>query len=97
MVDLDRHDADAGRLVSLLSSPAAKRVVIRSTLKLCALLFSIMAVITIAHALGGSLNWFFPSYWLGQGVIGCCIGSLISLGAEYIGWGLRTWATSGRT
>jgi FtsH-binding integral membrane protein len=92
MLDLDKRDSEANRLVELLRSPAAKRFVIWTTLKMCALLFSIMAVIAIA--LRGSLNWSFTSYWLLQGIIGCCIGSLISLGAEYIGWALRNWAGS---
>jgi hypothetical protein len=90
MTDFDKSDNDAARLVQLFSSKEARDYLWQTAMKISAVLFAIMAVITIACR--NSLNWSFPSPWLGQGVIGCCIGSFITLGTEYVRWSLGTWA-----
>jgi hypothetical protein len=89
MVDMDRRAPEAKRLVETFRSPAARRFILLTSVKISAIWLSIMAVITAACA--NSLNWSFRSPWLGQGLIGGCIASLVALGSEYIAWGVRTW------
>lgn len=95
MLDLDQRDPDARRLVQLFESQEARRVLVRIVLKISAILFMIMALITLI--IPDSLNWSFSSYWLIPGVLGCCIGSSIVIAAQYIGWGLRNWASYRRS
>lgn len=91
MVDKDKRDLDAKLLVELFCSSVARKFLLQATMKICGVLFVIMVAVSIACR--NSLNWSLPSPWLGQGLLGCSIGSFITLGTEYVGWGLRTWAT----
>ncbi len=94
MVELDQRDPDAKRLAELFRSPEARHVLVRTTLKISAVLFVVMALVTVA--VRDSLTWSFSSYWLIPGLLGGAIGSLGALRSQVISWGLRNWAASYR-
>jgi hypothetical protein len=92
MLDLHMRDQEAGRLVGIFESNVAKRSLFRSTILVSIILFVVMLVATllcIPH-----LNWLFPSPWLGQGLLGGCIGSSIAIMTLHVDWGLRAWAAT---
>ncbi len=90
MIDRDKTDEEANRLVQVFQSPQARVFLARTTILLSAVLFLIMALITLAFR--NSLNWLPVSSWLGQGLIGALIACFVTLGSAYIAWGLETWA-----
>jgi len=90
MVDYDKSDQGAKRLSEVLASREARQFIWRTTTVISGALFAVMVILAVI--VRSSLNWLFPSAWLGQGLIGCCIGCFIALGTEYVRWGLTTWA-----
>jgi hypothetical protein len=90
MIDMDKSDEDADRLVQVFQSTQARTFLVRTATQLSAVLLLIMALITLAFR--NSLNWSPISSWLGQGLIGGFIACLVTLGSAYIAWGLETWA-----
>jgi hypothetical protein len=90
MVDMDKYDADAKRLVEIFQSVDADRVLLRVTILLSVALFIIMAL--VAYIFRSSLNWSPVSPWQAYGLAGGCIGSLLVIGTQYVVWGLKTWA-----
>jgi len=92
LVDENEHDSDAQKLVEIYRSKEARRFLVVVTLKTSAALFAIMALITFASR--ASIQWYVVSPWLVPGLLGCCIGSLMTIGCDYIAWGLRTWAAT---
>ena len=95
MVDYDKRDSDAKRLVEVFRSAEARRALVRITLKISVILFVVMALITVA--VRHSLNWSFSSYSLSLSLIGGTIGATIAVGSEYISWGMKHWAASYRS
>ena len=94
MVDLDRLDSDAHRLVEIYRSKAAHAFLVGAMLKTSIVVFLIMALITVVtHQ---SMSWTLLSPWLVPGLLGSCIGSLGTVGLSYVAWGLQTWARSNR-
>jgi hypothetical protein len=93
MLDMDKRDPDAQQLVQLFRSDQARNFLVRATVKLSAILFVVMAVITVACR--NSLNWLVVSPWFGQGLTGGLIACLVTLGSAYIAWGLESWAKQG--
>jgi len=92
MVDFDKRDSDAKRLVAVFRSAEARRALVRITLKISAILFVIMALVTVTFR--HSLNWSFSSYSLSLSLIGGTIGASIAVASEYVNWGVRRWAAS---
>ena len=92
MIDYDKRDPDAQRLVALFRSPEARRAVVRITLRISVLLFVIMALITVA--LRHALHWSLFSYWLRPGLMGGAITASNAVGSEYVYWGVTRWAQS---
>jgi hypothetical protein len=82
-----KSDEDAKELVELFRSKAARQFVWRTAGKISAVLLLLIALTMVL--VRNSLNWSFPSPWLGQGLIG----SFVALGSEYVGWGLRRWTS----
>jgi hypothetical protein len=91
MIDSHESEPDARRLLELFKSDLARHHIWRTTAKVSGVLFLFMAI--AAAVLRNSLNWTILSPWFGQGLIGGCLGSFVAIGAEYIGWGLKTWAS----
>lgn len=101
--DVDTKDPVVMRLVNIYRSDAARNYLWRQALKLSAILFVIMLIVSVP--VRNSLNWSFPysrygslptsvstnGFWLG--LMGGALGSYIALMADYITWGLMTWAT----
>jgi hypothetical protein len=92
MIDLNKRDEEASRLVGLFDSAAAMRSLLRSTILVSGILFVVMLAATIASY--SSINWLFPSPWLGQGLLGGCIGSSVAIMTQHVDWGLRTWVSA---
>jgi hypothetical protein len=100
MHDVDTNDPSVMRLVELFRSDEARRQLWHESLKLSAILFTILG--TAAFLLRDSLHWNLPSgpnrflstrgQWFWVGIILCFIGSFLSLGSSYSGWCLTTWA-----
>ena len=104
MHEVDMSDPAAVRLVQLYRSDEAKAHLWHETLELSGILFLILGIAAIL--LRDSLNWTLPSpnnrflwnatqgpgHWFWIGLIGCLLGCYLALSAEYIGWGLITWA-----
>ncbi len=100
--DIDTTDPASMRLVEVYRSIEARRYLWRQCLKLSAILFVIMGLLSLP--VRDSLNWFFPYslyqsvpssvsrdwFWLGWG--GGILGSHIALMTDYVTWGLTTWA-----
>lgn len=85
----DLVDPERARLVMLFRSGVARRLLFRSALKVCGILFAIMVVFTLIF--WHSLVWRFPTAWLGLGLFGCCMGAWMAIGIEYIHWGIASW------
>ena len=90
MIDYNKRDSDANRLVEVFRSPATRHALIRVTLRISVILFLIMMLITII--IRHSLTWSFSSYWLGEGLLGGTVGASIAVGSEYVNSGVRFWA-----
>lgn len=106
--DVDTTDVASMRLVEVYRSSKARRYLWRQWLKLSAILFIIMGLLSLP--VRDSLIWSFPYslhqsvassvasdwFWLGWG--GGILGSYIALMTDYVTWGLGTWADEeGRT
>ena len=90
LVDGNEHDSDAQRLVEIYQSKEARLFLVAVAFKTSAGLFVIMAVITFASR--ASIQWSLVSPWLVPGLLGCSIGSLITVGCYYVAWGIQKWA-----
>jgi hypothetical protein len=100
--DVDITDPASMRLVEVYRSSEARRCLWRQWLKLSAILFVIMGLLSLP--IRDSLNWSFPYslsqsgassvsrdwFWLGWS--GGILGSYIALMTDYVTWGLATWA-----
>jgi len=100
--DVDTTDPASLRLVEVYRSSEARRCLWRQWLKLSAILFVIMGLLSLP--IRDSLNWSFPYslsqsgassvsrdwFWLGWS--GGILGSYIALMTDYVTWGLATWA-----
>jgi hypothetical protein len=100
--DVDTTDRVSMRLVEIYRSNEARGYLWRQCLKLSAILFVIMGLLSLP--VQHSLNWSFPYslyqsmpssasrdwFWLGWG--GGILGSYIALMTDYVTWGLMRWA-----
>jgi hypothetical protein len=87
---IDASDPVAMRLAELFKSSEARRHLWFQTLKFSGTLFVVMVVLAIA--LRHSLSWSPSPMDLGSAAL-ATTGSLVALSADYIGWGLTTWAS----
>lgn len=89
MENRDKWDPEARRLVELFRSNAARRFLVTSSMKISCVLYLFM--VPVIYVCWDSLKWHLLSPWLGQGLLGCSIATFTTLGAQYVGWGLKTW------
>lgn len=101
MRDVDVTDAAVTRLVELYRSDEARSHIWRQALKWAAIVLVAEGILAVLFR--SSLNWSPPSsqnqfmltgkhgFW--AGLVGCWIGSYAGLTGDYIGWGLKTWAS----
>ena len=90
--DDDPPDADARRLAALFRAPAARRALLRITLKISLMLFAVMVLITVV--VRQSLQWSLSSHWLLWGLMGAGIATSIAVGQEYFSWGIKRWVAT---
>jgi len=91
LLDFNERNNDAQRFLALFESVAARSFLWRVARNVALLEFTVMAVLTLACALTGTLTWSVSSSWLWQGFIGCCLGSFIAVGSDVFAWVLRRW------
>lgn len=92
---LDNRDARAARLVALFRSQAARSVIWRTTFSVVVIEFAAMTVLLVICILTSDVQWTVSSYWLWQGILGCCLGSFFAVASDLFAWVLRTWVGSG--
>jgi hypothetical protein len=89
MREKDKRDPDARRLVELLESAAARRFLLRSTLKLSVVLLATTVVGVAVYR--PRLTWSIPLHQLGPCFVGVPVGSLIILQFELLAWAFKNW------
>lgn len=91
---LDTTDGDAKQLVEIYRSPEARKIIIKCTAGVCIVLFAIMAIVTVVQ--WSTLNWTlsFNAPGIGPAIVLGFFGSLSTINAYYIKWGLETWITT---
>lgn len=92
---LHNRDARASRLVFLFRSEAARSVIWQTTFSVAMIEFAVMTVLLVVCMLTADVKWTPSSYWLWQGIAGCCLGSFIAVASDLFAWALRTWVGSG--
>jgi len=78
------------RAPEIFASTAARRYLLTTSLRISGLL--LLTNILIMAAQWRSIDWRPYSPWFFPGILGGCIGSLITIATEYIAWGLRALA-----
>ncbi|MGO8829680.1 MAG: hypothetical protein ACLQT5_10570 [Steroidobacteraceae bacterium] len=94
MADYNKRDPDANRLVEVFRSAEARQTLFRITVRISIILFTVMML--ISFIVRSSLAWSVSSYWVGQGLIACTIGTSIAVASEYVSWGVGSWASGQR-
>ena len=87
--NIDISDPVTMRLVDILRSPAAKRMVWQAAAKISAVL--LLSMVTLTILVRDSLSWYLWSPGMVPGLGGCIIGCSIAVATEYIDWGLKVW------
>ena len=86
---LDERDENARRLVEILRSQDCRRITLRETANLAALLFGILAALTLVYR--ASLSWQLTSSWLVQGVGGGALFAWLFIRVRSVAWALDAW------